>query len=240
MKISPRKLIPFLDLTCLNENDTPKDIVELCQKATTPLGHVAAICVYPQFVSKAHHLLAGKSISVATVVNFPSGNETLSFVATQITEAIANGADEIDAVMPYQTLKEGRIEAVKEFLSLCRQLCDNSILLKIILETSELNNHDLIASATELAIEGGADFIKTSTGKKPVGATPSAAREILNVIKNDKKRRIGFKVSGGVRTIEDAMTYVDLVSEVLGNSWLNPQTFRIGASQLLDNILQYQ
>lgn len=230
-------LIPWIDLTSLNGTDTKETIKKLCERASTPYGNVAAVCIYPQFVAYAVALLEKESIAVATVVNFPDGDDTLHYCISSIGQAIAVGVREIDVVLPYKRYLMGEHGDVLEFIQSCRGMCGKDILLKVILETGALTNHDIIADTAELAIKGGADFIKTSTGKIKAGTTLGAARAILEVIKEHKDKKIGFKVSGGVRTLADAMGYADLVAEILGEQWLKPETFRIGASQLLDAIL---
>lgn len=237
MKFAVEDLIPLLDLTSLNEVDSEGRIVELCDKACTPYGHVAALCIAPRFVELAVERLANTAVSVATVVNFPTGNEPLVATSTLIQNMLANGAKEIDAVFPYESYMRGNKNEALEFVRTCRALCGREAKLKIILETGALVQAALIAEVTSLAITGGADFIKTSTGKIPAGVTLQAATVILHEIKKHKDRLIGFKVSGGVRSIDQAMLYVGLVNDILGADYLQPARFRIGASQLLDAIL---
>lgn len=229
-------LISCLDLTSLNAKDTIEDISRLCQRATTPYGYVAAICVYPRFVPQVLQHIAGSNIKIATVVNFPDGGTDFSKMASDINRAISNGADEIDAVFPYQSFLNHNYASCQEFLQVARQECGEHT-LKVIIESGELAKPDLIAQASEMCIAGGADFIKTSTGKTPVSATPEAANVILETIAKSKRQDLGFKASGGIKTLVDAKKYLTLAQSILGPHWINPSRFRIGASSVLDDLL---
>ncbi|ALM53213.1 deoxyribose-phosphate aldolase [Halomonas huangheensis] len=234
-----RQALALMDLTSLNDNDTDAVIEALCQRAKTPAGSPAAICIYPQFVVTAHralvaHQLNGK-IKIATVTNFPAGNDDPMAAARESREAVASGADEVDVVFPWRALLAGDENVGRDLVEMCRAACGDR-LLKVIIESGELKDPALIRRASELAIAGGADFIKTSTGKVPVNATPEAARIMLEVIR-DSGRPVGFKAAGGVRTAEDAAIYLDLANEIMGANWVSPKTFRFGASGLLDNLL---
>lgn len=220
-------LLSCLDLTDLSENCTEAAIQKLCGQAITQQGAVAAVCVYPQFVSQAWQLLMNTPIKIATVVNFPHANDSREKIQAAIKQAILDGASEIDAVMPHDD--DG------SFVEFCKKLCGDKVILKIILETGGLDPA-LIAQKSKLAIQQGADFLKTSTGKTAIGATPEAANIILTHIKNSGKP-IGFKASGGVKTLEDAQIYVNLTREILGESAFSPTRFRIGTSRLLEDIL---
>ena len=163
-----RTLIALLDLTSLNDDDTDARIIDLCQRAMTPVGPVAAVCVYPRFVALARRTLndlGGQTVAVATVVNFPAGNAPLDEVLEQTRQALADGADEIDVVYPYRALLAGDADSGFALVRACKALCADRALLKVILETGELAAPALIRQASLDAIEAGADFIKTSTGK---------------------------------------------------------------------------
>jgi len=230
------RVIPLIDLTSLNDNDTEQSVLQLCAKSKTSLGNVAAVCIYPQFVKTAKNALQSSNIKIATVANFPYGNDDHTSALNSIKQSIADGADEIDVVMPYQTFLAGDKNTVHEFIHACKQVCGTHIILKVILETGAIQKTSLIKEATEIAIEAGANFIKTSTGKIPVGATLEAAATILLTIKQTG-RSVGFKASGGVRTAEQAAQYLHLAELILGKDWISPQSFRIGASGLLDILL---
>lgn len=222
-----KTLLNCIDLTNLNDDGQSAEIEKLCAEATTSQGNVAAVCIYPRFVSLVWKSVMHSPIKIATVVNFPTPNEPFEKVARDIQQAILDGATEIDAVMPH--------DDNGEFVALCKKNCGNKASLKIILESGEIDDATLIKKS-RLAIEHGADFLKTSTGKVSVGATPHAARLILTEIKNSGKP-VGFKASGGIKTLEDAATYVNLTREILGESAFSPDRFRIGTSRLLQDIL---
>ncbi len=230
-------LISLLDLTSLNENDNESTIDLLCTQATTPYGKVAAVCIYPQYVSLAHHKLRDKAIHIATVCNFPDGSQNLETTLLEIQQATTNGADEIDLVLPYYSFLQDKQKEIQSYLANCRSILNPNQRLKIILETGSYLDKNDIALATRLAIESGAHFIKTSTGKIPIGATPEAADVIFKTIKSINPN-VGFKASGGVRHIEDALIYLRLAEKWMGESWVQPEHFRIGASRLLHDLLK--
>ncbi|MFT3741686.1 MAG: deoxyribose-phosphate aldolase [Gammaproteobacteria bacterium] len=236
MSDSLQTLIGLLDLTSLNPTDDNIKIQQLCQQAITPLGKVAAVCIYPQFVSEAQAILQGTDVKIATVSNFPEGNQPLAETLIEIEQALKAGADEIDLVMPYQAFLQGEYEAVQNFLATCKSACEQHT-LKVILETGALQSPEHIATASQIAIEAGADFLKTSTGKLHEGATLKAAEEMLRVIRTSDSE-VGFKAAGGIRTIEQAQAYITLAQDLLGEDWVEPYHFRLGTSQLLNEILQ--
>jgi deoxyribose-phosphate aldolase len=225
-----------LDLTDLTDTCTDQAIDALCRKAVDPRGPVAAVCVWPQFVKRAGENLRGSGVRIATVVNFPAGGEDAGRVADDTQEALSDGANEIDLVLPYNAMRRGDLAVAREMVEAVRDLVDGSRLLKVILETGELKDPALIETASRLSIEAGADFIKTSTGKTPVSATPEAAEIMLNAIKASG-RNVGLKPSGGIRTVEDAKVYLDLADRIMGQGWATPQTFRIGASSVYDTLI---
>jgi deoxyribose-phosphate aldolase len=225
-----------LDLTDLTDTCTDQAIDALCKKALDPRGPVAAVCVWPQFVKRAQENLRGSSVRIATVVNFPAGGEDVSRVSDDTQEALSDGATEIDLVIPYDAVRRGDLAAATEMVEAVRELIDGERLLKVILETGELKDAKLIETASRIAINAGADFIKTSTGKTPVSATPEAAEIMLNAIKASG-RPVGLKPSGGIRTVDDAKIYLDLAERILGAGWATPRTFRIGASSVYDALI---
>ena len=225
-----------LDLTDLNETCSDQAIDALCKKALDPRGPVAAVCVWPQFVKRAQANLKGSPVRIATVVNFPAGGEDVSRVTDDTQEALSDGANEIDLVLPYNALRRGDRAVAVEMVEAVRDLVDGDRLLKVILETGELQDPKLIEAASRIAIEAGADFIKTSTGKTPVSATPEAAEIMLDAIKASGKP-VGLKPSGGIRTLADAKIYLDLADRIMGPGWATPKTFRIGASSVYDALI---
>jgi len=233
-KALARRAIACLDLTNLNDDCSQVDVIDLCTRAATPHGDTAAVCIWPRFVPLAKQKLGNSAIRIATVVNFPQGGEDTAPVIAETGEAIAAGADEIDMVMAYRLVADRPAEVATQIVAI-RQAARGR-LLKVILETGELKDPGLIRKAAEIAIAAGADFIKTSTGKVAVNATPEAARIMLSVIA-DHDGRVGFKPAGGIRTLDDVALYFGLADEILGPDWATPKTFRIGASSVLDALV---
>jgi deoxyribose-phosphate aldolase len=225
-----------LDLTSLNDADTEADVRTLCARADGPHGAVAAVCVWPRFAALARRVLPS-TIAVAAVANFPDGSADMQRALRDTREIVDAGAQEVDVVLPFARLQAGDERTVAALLAAVRAACPG-LALKVILETGVLVDATLIARASRLAIDAGADFLKTSTGKTPVSATTEAASVMLRAIAADPKaaHRVGFKASGGIRTVADAAFYLGLVESILGPEALGPQRFRIGASSLLNDI----
>lgn len=230
-----RRVLSLLDLTNLQDDCTVDDVIELCRRARGPHGRVAAVCVWPRFVATAQQALQDSGVLVATVVNFPRGGTDVAAVLAETDRCLTDGADEIDCVLPYRSFRDGDEVTVTDVLTAVHRVVEGRAHLKVILETGELISRDLVTRAARLAISCGADFIKTSTGKTPVSATPDAVRWILDVIASSE-RVVGIKPSGGIRTLADASVYLDLADEIMGPSWATPATFRFGASGLLDDL----
>ncbi len=240
--VALQHLYQLIDLTSLNAADTDDSLLPLFEKTRSPLGHVAAICVYPPFVRLAATQFAGGPVKVATVANFPEGLTPLENVLIEINQALENGAQEIDVVFPYERYLAGEQHYAQDFVSACRAACGASASLKVILETGALNDLAIIADACFVAIAGGADFVKTSTGKIDQGATLEAAAVMLLVIKHARpqlKHQVGIKFSGGIKDIEQALQYIQLTENMMGKNWVSPDTVRIGASRLVDAVLGY-
>lgn len=231
-------LISCLDLTSLNDDDTEETILKLCRDAMTSAGHVAAVCVKPKFVSLAKAALLDSPIKVASVANFPEGSADIAKTVAEIQGALEAGADEIDVVMPYYLIIYNDFEKALQYLQTCRTACGPKTLLKVIIESGELKTIENIRFASQIAIDAGADFIKTSTGKVRVNATPEAAQAMLEVIRESAKP-VGFKASGGIKTAEIAEQYLRFAREIMGEDWVSPSTFRIGASSLLFDLLNH-
>lgn len=233
---SAQLALSCLDLTSLNIEDTEADVARLCERAQSPFGSVAAVCVWPRLAAFARRQLPAH-IAVAAVANFPDGSLDLQRAAADTSRIAQSGAQEVDVVLPYASLLAGNVMAVAQLLRAVRAACPG-LLLKVILETGELKSAEMIARASRLSLDAGADFLKTSTGKTPVSATPEAARIMLEEIAADANamKRVGFKPSGGIRTVADAALYMTLTSEILGPQALNPQRFRLGASSVLTDI----
>jgi deoxyribose-phosphate aldolase len=234
-KIAERAL-PLLDLTSLNDDDTDERIADVCDRAVTPAGRVAAVCIYPRFIPVAKRRLENKGVAIATVVNFPGGGESAADVAGSTRDAIQAGADEIDVVLPWRDFKAGERTVPHDVLRACRDACGDGILIKVILETGGLDDADLIERASQDAVAAGADFLKTSTGKFQPAATLEAAAIMLAVIR-DSGKPVGFKAAGGIRDTAGAAAYLHLAGALMGEGWATPATFRFGASGLLDALL---
>lgn len=233
---SAQLALSCLDLTSLNAHDTEADIDTLCARAHGPFGPVAAVCVWPHLAAFARaHLPA--HIAVAAVANFPDGSADVQRAVRDTGAIVQSGAQEVDVVLPYQALMAGDVHAVVYVLDAVRKACPG-LRLKVILETGALRTGALITHAARLSLDAGADFLKTSTGKTPVSATPAAARSMLAAIAADPQaaQRVGFKPSGGIRTVADAAIYMALCREWLGPQALQPARFRIGASSVLNDI----
>jgi deoxyribose-phosphate aldolase len=231
-----QRALRLLDLTDLSDACSEQALDALCEKAMTPYGPVAAVCVWPQFVSRARAGLQGSAVRIATVVNFPTGEEDIERVVDAVEEALGDGANEIDLVMPYKAVMHGQLEVARDMIEAVRDVVDGERVLKAILETGALGSPAMIETASRLAIEAGANFLKTSTGKTAVSATPEAAETMLETIRA-AGRPVGFKASGGIRSLVDAKLYLDLAERIMGAGWLTPATFRIGASGLYDALI---
>jgi len=242
--IAFRTIYNCIDLTTLEGSDNEQKIKELCEKAMTnssenPKETVAAVCVYMPFVKQAKEVLKGTDIEVATVAcAFPSGQLPLHLKLAEVSWVANEGADEIDMVISRGKMLEGNYSAVLDEVKAVKAACGKAR-LKVILETGELKSVALIRKASELAIEGGADFLKTSTGKIQPAATHEAAVVMLDTIQEYYKQsgiQVGFKPAGGISEPDDALLYYKLVKEIVGEQWLNNQWFRVGASRLADKI----
>ncbi|WP_431860616.1 deoxyribose-phosphate aldolase [Azospirillum sp.] len=231
-----RRAVALLDLTSLNDDDTEKSVAALCKRAVTPAGPVAAVCVWPRFVKTARKALKGTPVKVATVVNFPAGEDDGATVAADTRAALKAGADEIDVVLPYRSFIEGARTMPNKILHACREACGDGVTMKVILESGAFPDPDLLAWAGRDAIAAGADFLKTSTGKTNPAATLEAAALMLHTI-GQTGRPVGFKAAGGIRDAATAATYLHLADALMGKGWAKPGCFRFGASGLLDSLL---
>jgi deoxyribose-phosphate aldolase len=234
-----RRVLACLDLTSLDDDDDPARVRALCARADTPFGPPAAVCVNAELVAIAREALDARGlhrVGVASVANFPDGSADIDRAARETRRALAAGADEIDVVFPWRSLLAGDAATCSDLLSRCRAVRGGRFLLKVILETGELRGRDLVRRASGIAIDAGADMLKTSTGKVDTGATTEAAETMLRLIR-ERGGRCGFKAAGGIRTLETAAQYLDLSDRIMDRGWSGPERFRIGASTLLDEIL---
>jgi deoxyribose-phosphate aldolase len=236
----------MVDLTTLEGADTPGRVISLCTKARRPdpsddsAPSAAAVCVYPDLVEHAKHVLAGSTVKVASVATaFPSGRASLNVKLLDVRDAVSAGADEIDMVIDRGAFLSGRLGQVFDEIVAVKANCGEAH-LKVILETSELATYDNVRRASWIAMLGGADFIKTSTGKAGVSATLPNALVMLEAVRDFAEVSgdlVGVKVAGGIRTSKDALRYLVLVNETVGESWLSADLFRFGASSLLNDLL---
>lgn len=232
-----RRTVRLLDLTSLGDDDTEADIEALCTRANTPAGPVAAVCIWPRFVTQAREQRPDDGIAIATVINFPGGRGERAAIVDEAEAALGDGAEEIDLVLPYEDWLAGRRDAALDVVRAVRETTMDRALLKLILETGRLDD-DAIAEISREAIGLGVDFLKTSTGKTDTSATPAACRVMLEAIRRHAgERPVGLKPSGGIRSIDDARRYTSLAEEIMGVEYLNSRHFRIGASSLLDALL---
>jgi len=253
-----RLALSMLDLTTLEGNDSPEKVRGLCRKAIhpyegqldPPLPSVAAICVYPSMVSIARKALAGSTVKVASVATgFPSGQYPLDVRLRDVEDAVEAGADEIDMVINRGAFLAGRYDVVSDEIAQIKRACGPAH-LKIILETGELETYDNIRRASDLAIDAasstgdlrdGEVFIKTSTGKIQPAATMPATLVMLEAIRDHYLAtgvKIGMKPAGGIRHAKQALHYLVMVKETVGDDWLTPDLFRFGASSLTNDLLR--
>ncbi|MCB9095866.1 MAG: deoxyribose-phosphate aldolase [Halobacteriovoraceae bacterium] len=251
--------ISMTDLTTLEGADTVEKVRQLCAKAVNPvppyIQHtlegakdlkaipcVAAVCVYPNMVPIAAECLEGTGIEIAAVATaFPSGQFPLNLKLKDVDKTINYGATEIDMVISRGEFLEGKYQKVFNEIAAVKEVCKGRAHLKVILETGELKTYDNVRMASWLAMEAGADFIKTSTGKVSPAATMPVTLVMLQAIADYyrlKGKKIGMKPAGGIRTAKQAVHYLVMVNEVLGEDWLTKDLFRFGASSLLDDLLR--
>jgi deoxyribose-phosphate aldolase len=244
-----RLAISMMDLTTLEGKDSPGKVRQMCQKARWPHGSpdapagfpsCAAVCVYPKMVPIAKAALQGSTVHVASVATaFPSGLSSLDVKLDDVRRAVEWGADEIDMVIDRGAMLSGEHAQVFDEIAATKEAC-GAAHLKVILETGELGSYDVVRKASQIAMLAGADFIKTSTGKITPAATPPVTLVMLEAIRDFYQRTgkiIGMKPAGGIRTAKQALHYLVLVKETLGDRWLTPDLFRFGASTLLNDVL---
>ncbi|MEM7601345.1 MAG: deoxyribose-phosphate aldolase, partial [Verrucomicrobiota bacterium] len=237
--------VSMMDLTTLEGADTEGKVTRLCRKARQPMTArydcppCAAVCVYPNQVAHAVAELDGTGIPVASVATgFPSGQYPLKLRLADVKDAVKSGAHEIDMVISRGTFLEGKLAEVSKEISAVKEACGEAH-LKVIFETGELQAYDHVRLVSQLAIEAGGDFIKTSTGKVSPAATLPVTLVMLEAVRDhffETGQRIGVKPAGGIRTAKEALQYLVMVKETLGDDWLTPDLFRFGASSLLGDV----
>jgi len=238
--------ISMIDLTTLEGQDTPGKVRALCAKAQRPdpsdqsVPHVAAVCIYPDLVATAKNALGNSEIKVASVATaFPSGRSSLAIKQQDTRDAVAAGADEVDMVIDRGAFLAGRYGQVFDEIVAVKEAASDAH-LKVILETGELATYDNVRRASWLAMLAGGDSIKTSTGKITPAATLPVTLIMLEAVRDFRDatgRQVGVKAAGGIRTTKDAIRYLVLVNETVGDDWLDPDWFRLGASSLLNDLL---
>lgn len=239
-------LLGSIELTTLSTTDTEEKVLQMVEKVNQfdrdypDLPHVAAICVYPVFTELVSNSLEVDGVAITNVSgNFPSSQARMEVKVAETQLAIADGATEIDIVMPVGKFLSEDYEGVCDDINELKQAC-GSVPMKVILETGDLENGSNIKKAALLSMYAGADYIKTSTGKEKVSATPEAAYVMCQAIKAYYEKtgiQIGFKPAGGINSVMDAITYYTIVKEVLGEKWLTNQWFRMGTSRLTNLLL---
>lgn len=236
-----------IDLTTLSCNDSEKSVREFATKcvefyqAYPHIPNVASICIYPSFVETVGLVVDGTPMRITSVAaGFPASQTFLEVKALEVAMAIESGADEVDIVLNVGMMLTGQYEQAASEVQVIRDEMDSETCLKVIIESGALKSPELIRAASLLSIFAGADFVKTSTGKIDIAATPEAAVVMCQAIKDHYDAtgvKVGFKVAGGVRTPEDAALYYTIVEEILGTEWLTTDLFRIGASSAANNLL---
>ncbi|WP_341964464.1 deoxyribose-phosphate aldolase [Pseudomonas sp. RC10] len=236
-----QKAIGLLELTSLNLDDTTERIIALCERALTPVGNVAAVCVLPRFAGLARRTLdslLAREVKVVAAVNFPNGGASVSAAESETHSAMLTGADEIDLVYPFHAHLSGDKTVGADMIAACRAKCGQRGLLTITLETGVLRDPQIIHQVCRTAIREGASFLKTSTGKQAAGTTSQAARILIEAIA-EMGAQVGFKASGNVRTFDEARTYLDVVQRKFGPFWAEPTRVRLSGASLLDDLLAY-
>lgn len=236
LKAVAERAIRLLDLTSLGDNNDEASVTALCERARAAPVPVAAVCLWPRFVAQACALLDGSGIRIAAVANFPAGGDDVGRAVREAEYIVKQGGDEVDLVMPYRRWLDGDVAAACDMIAACKDACGDAVLLKVILETGRLRESAKIYAASRDAIEAGADFVKTSTGKIEVSATLAAAEAMLRAIR-DSGRDVGFKAAGGIRDTAAAGDYLALADRMMGSDWADARHFRFGASGLLDDLL---
>lgn len=236
-----------IDLTTLSCNDSDESVTEFAKKAVEfydkypEIPNVASICIYPSFVETVGLAVGDSPMRITSVAGgFPAAQTFLEVKSLEVAMAVENGADEVDIVLNVGKMLKGHYDEAANEVEVLRKEAGSDVVLKVIIESGALKTPELIRKASLLSMEAGADFVKTSTGKIDVAATPEAAVVMCHAIKDYYEktgRKVGFKAAGGVRTPQEAALYYTIVKEILGDEWITTDLFRIGASSAANNIL---
>ncbi len=242
-----RTCFSLIDLTTLNETDSVRSVENFVRKAVQMQQHypsipnVASICVFPSFVDVVGLGVEGSDIAITSVAaGFPASQTFIEVKMLEVAMAVENGADEIDVVINVGEMIQEQYDQMANEVEMLRQEAGEETVFKVIIESGALKTPELIRRASLLSMFAGADFVKTSTGKISVAATPEAAVVMCQAIKDyyqQTGRRVGFKAAGGIRTAEDAALYYTIVKNILGPEWLTPKLFRIGASSVANSLI---
>lgn len=239
-----RIALDCLDLTTLSGDETTADIHKFC--ATAKANRVASVCIYPPYIADAKTVIRDADITIATVINFPYGSKrtlsdeisTAETTAEDVAMALASGAKQIDIVLPYEDYKVGNTDYCQGLLESCRNACGEDVTMKVILETAAFDNELQLRRACKFAVKYGADCLKTSTGKHENGGATLEVAAILLQEALHAPRQIGVKISGGIKTVDDCAQYIELATMIMGKDIVKPQTFRIGASSVLNELVE--
>lgn len=236
-----------IDLTTLTCNDSVESVTEFAQKTVTfseaypDIPNVASICVYPAFVETVGLAIDGTPMRITSVGGgFPASQTFLEVKMLEVAMAVENGADEVDIVLNVGKMLTGAYDEAANEVEMIRSEMDSDVILKVIIESGALKTPELIHKASLISMAAGADFVKTSTGKIDIAATPEAAVVMCQAIKDFYEKtgtKVGFKAAGGVKTPQDAALYYTIVEQILGEEWLTTELFRIGASSAANNLL---
>lgn len=241
LKASSLRALKLMDLTTLNDDDTNEKVIALCHQAKTSVGNTAAMCTYLHFipiVRKALNEQGAPDIRIATVINFPHGNDDIDVALAKTRAAIAYGADGADVVLPYRVLITGNKQAGFELVKACKEACAAaSTPLKVIIETGEPKEEALIRKASETSIKVGADSIKTSTGKAPANVMSEGAHVMMEVARGmGAEKTVGFKPVGGICNAGDMQQFLTIVDELLDANWVDSRHYRFDMSNLLASL----
>ena len=231
-----REVLSLMDLTSLNDDDTEDSVAEMLNRAVLAPAYPAAVCVWPRFIPMSLELLKNTAIRVATVTNFPAGQPNPDLAARETAAAVEAGCHEVDVVFPYMAFMDNKASICRDLVIECCAAVAGKARLKVIIESGMLKERDLIRRASDICLAGGADFIKTSTGKTKVSASLDAAEVMIEAIR-DHGSKAGFKAAGGIRTVGQSRQYLNLARKIVNHDWVSPDTFRFGASGLLNDIM---
>lgn len=236
-----QKALGLLELTSLNADDSDDRIIALCERALTPLGNVAGVCVSSRFAGLARRTLdalQAREVKVVAAVNFPTAGASISTAESEIQSVLQMGVDEVDLLYPFHAQLAGNKQIGGEMIAAAKALCEQRATLTVTLETGVLRDPQIIHDVCRMAIRAGADFLKTTAGKQIAGTTPQAARILIEAVA-EMGSHVGVKASGNVRTLDEARIYLSMAEARFGPAWLQPERMRLGGNSLLDDLLAH-